>query len=95
MIGPGRRGFGLAALTLAAACALPPQGTSETDRANYLAAARSLDCALVTEGDYVAMEIQSGLSRQQLIDLTGYYLATERAVRLPEGGVKLTTGACA
>jgi hypothetical protein len=49
----------------------------------------------VTEGDFLAMEMQTGLARQQLLDITGRYLSTGGAERLPGGGVKLTTGACA
>jgi len=91
----GRIAVGCLALGLVSGCALPPRGTSEADIARYDAAARTLGCTLVTEGDYLAMEIQTGLVRQQLLDLTAYRLSTGGAARLPSGGVKLTTGACA
>lgn len=85
----------LAGCGLVAACGLPPQGVSQQDLALYDTAARSLGCKLVTEGDYLAAEIQTGLARQQLLDITAYRLSSGGAVKLPEGGVKLTTGACA
>lgn len=88
-------GAGLVALALVAGCVVPPAGTTRDDLARYEAAAKSLDCTLVTEGDFLAMEMQTGLARQQLVDITGRYLSTGGAVRLPAGGVKLTTGACA
>jgi hypothetical protein len=78
-----------------AACALPPQGTTPQDIANYEAAVASIGCDLVTEPDYLAVGIQTGLSREQLLGITQYQLAADRAVSLPEGGIKLTTGACA
>lgn len=76
-------------------CALPPEGVGQEDLARYDAAAKSLGCRLVTEPDYLAAEIQTGLVRQQLLDITAYKLSSGGAVRLPDGGVKLTTGACA
>ncbi|MGX0977986.1 putative lipoprotein YajG [Roseovarius sp. MBR-51] len=85
----------LAALALVAGCALPPQGVTQQDIALYDAAAASLGCSMVTEPDYLAAEIQTGLERQQLLDITAYKLSSGGAVRLPDGGVKLTTGACA
>lgn len=85
----------LAALALVAGCALPPEGVSQQDIALYDGAAASLGCTLVSEPDYLAASIQTGLERQQLLDITAYKLSSGGAVRLPDGGVKLTTGACA
>ncbi len=88
----------IAALTASgflAGCALPPEGVGQEGIARYDAAAKSLGCQLVTEPDYLAAEIQTGLKRQQLLDITAYKLSSGGAVRLPDGGVKLTTGACA
>lgn len=85
----------LVALGLVAGCALPPQGVSKQDIALYDAAAASLGCTMVSEPDYLAVGIQTGLERQQLLDITAYKLSSGGAVRLPDGGVKLTTGACA
>ncbi|WP_375571693.1 hypothetical protein ABWH93_02870 [Seohaeicola saemankumensis] len=83
-----------AALSLAA-CATPPSGTNAQDIANYEAAVASIGCTLITEPDYLAVGIQTGLSREQLLGLTQYQLAARRAESLPEGGIKLTTGVCA
>ncbi len=91
----GRFVIPLAALGLVTGCVVPPQGSSRDDLAIYQQAAQSLNCTLVTEGDFLAMEMQTGLARQQLLDITGRYLSTGGAERLPGGGVKLTTGACA
>jgi hypothetical protein len=85
----------LCALGVLVACAPPPPGTTQEDAARFDAAAGSLGCTLRDEGDYLAMEIQTGLARQQLLDLAAYRLSTGGAERLPDGGVKLTTGACA
>jgi len=74
---------------------VPPPGTTSEDVARFDAAAGSLGCTLRDEGDYLALEIQTGLARQQLLDLAAYRLSTGGAERLPDGGVKLTTGACA
>ena len=84
-----------AAALVLAGCDMPPQGTTPQDIANYEAAVTSIGCQLVTEPDYLAVGIQTGLTREQLLDMTRYQLAARRAVSLPEGGIKLTTGACA
>ncbi len=80
---------------LLAACATPPTGTSAADLANYEAAVASLGCTLVTEPDYLAVGIQTGLTRAQVLGMTHYQLMSRRAESLPEGGIKLTTGVCA
>ena len=85
----------LVAGLLVAACAVPPTGTSPQDIANYEAAVASIGCRLVTEPDYLAVGLQTGLSREQLLSITQYQLAADRAESLPEGGIKLTTGVCA
>jgi hypothetical protein len=85
----------LAALPLASACALPPEGTTEADRAAYDAAVASVGCTLRTDADYAPVELQTGLTRQQIMDISRYRVAQERAVPTPEGGVRLTAGPCA
>lgn len=77
------------------ACAVPPTGTNAQDIANYEAAVASIGCTLVTEPDYLAVGLQTGLSREQLLAMTQYQLTARRATSLPEGGIKLTTGVCA
>ncbi|MEI4231871.1 hypothetical protein [Roseovarius sp. D22-M7] len=90
-----RPALGLGALGLIAACTMIPESVEEQDIARYDAAVASLGCTLVTESDYMAAGLQTGLSRAQLMDITAYKLSSDGAVRLPAGGVELTTGACA
>ena len=85
----------LGAAVVLAGCAMPPQGTSPQDIANYEAAVASIGCTLVTEPDYLAVGLQTGLTREQLLGMTQYQLAARRAESLPEGGIKLITGVCA
>jgi len=78
-----------------AACGGPPEGISEENIADYMTAAASIGCVMKYDSDYLPVEFQAGLTRQQTLDITTYMLATDKAVTLPDGGVKLTTGACA
>ena len=87
--------FAGACLGLTAACALPPPGVSTQDIAAYDTAVASVGCTLVGESDYLPVEFQTGLTRQQVLDITAYKLTSGGAERLADGGVKLTTGACA
>lgn len=86
---------GVAAPLALVACATVPEGVSEQDLARYDSAVQSLGCTIVTEPDYLAVGMQTGLSRAQLLDITAYKLSSHAAKRLPDGGVELTTGACA
>jgi len=78
-----------------AGCDIPPQGTSPEDVTRFQAAVASIGCDMVGESDYLPVELQAGLTRQQVTDLVGYHLATEKAAELADGGVRLTVGACA
>ena len=55
----------IAALGLTA-CAIPPQGVSTQNLAEFDAAVASIGCRLVTEADYLPVELQTGLSREQV-----------------------------
>jgi len=90
-----RLALGLGAAVVVAACATIPDGVSEEDVAQYDAAVASLGCTIVTEPDYLATGIQTGLSRAQLLEIAAYKLSSDAAKRLPGGGIELTTGACA
>lgn len=68
--------------------------TSE-QRESYLAAVATTDCVLIDQRQYGAVEFQADLTREEVIEITQFYLAIGNAVRLPEGGVKVTTGPCA
>ncbi|HKL05970.1 MAG TPA: hypothetical protein VJ929_09190 [Roseovarius sp.] len=78
-----------------AACAMPPEGVEPEDIAEYELAAVSIGCQMVTESDYQPVELQAGLTREQTTAITSYMLSTGKAERLSDGGVRLTTGACA
>ncbi|MEO1140053.1 MAG: hypothetical protein AAFW87_11420 [Pseudomonadota bacterium] len=88
--------WGLTGATLLlAGCGIPPQGTNLQDVARFEAAVASIGCRLVTEADYLPVELQTGLTREQTTSLATYVLNTDRAARLEGGGIILTTGACA
>ena len=82
-------------VALLAGCDAPPEGTSLEDVANFQAAVASIGCKLRSEGDYLPVELQTGLTRQQSTDMAGYHLATDQAEQLEDGGVRLTVGPCA
>ncbi|SHH26083.1 NADH dehydrogenase [Marivita hallyeonensis] len=85
----------IAALSFVAACAIPPQGVTQEDVANFDIAVASIGCDLVSESDYLPVEFQTGLTREQVIQTAQYRVSTEDAVALEGGGVRLVTGACA
>lgn len=85
----------LAGLGLLAACALPPDGVKPDDLVAFDAAVASVGCDLVGESDYLPVELQTGLTREQVVETAQFRLANEQAVALENGGVRLITGACA
>ncbi|MCE0504276.1 MULTISPECIES: hypothetical protein [unclassified Roseivivax] len=89
-----KRLFALGAVTLLAACETPPEGTDETDVANFDSAMATIGCDLVDEGDYQAVEIQTGLSRAQAQEMAAFRVDTGAAARLSNGGIRLKTGPC-
>ncbi len=86
---------GLAAIGLLAGCQMPPQDTTGEDLALFDAAVASIGCDLVGESDYLPVELQTGMTREKLIEVAQYKVSTEEAVPLSNGGVRLVTGACA
>ena len=90
-----RLGAAVVATSIEAGCATPPEGTTQEDVERFEAAIASIGCELVTEADYLPVELQTGLSRDQSTKLAAFVIATERAVRLENGGVKLVKGPCA
>ncbi len=78
-----------------AACDVPPEGTSVENVAAYELAVASIGCEMVSESDYVAVEFQADLTREQATAISQHMLATGKAERLADGGVRLITGACA
>jgi hypothetical protein len=85
----------LIGVSFVSACALPPQGVTQDDIANFDVALASIGCDLVGESDYLPMELQTGLTREQVIEVAQYRVAAEAAVNLEGGGIRLVTGDCA
>ena len=63
--------------------------------ASYDEAVASIGCAMVGESDYMAVEFQADLTREESTTITAQKLAAGKAVKLPEGGARITDGACA
>ncbi|MEQ9260001.1 MAG: hypothetical protein RIG84_13005 [Roseovarius sp.] len=90
-----RAGAVAAAALLLAGCAGTPDGVTEESIARYEAAVVSIGCEMKYESDYLPVELQAGLTREQVSAINGYMLARDKAVRLEDGGMRLTTGGCA
>ena len=86
----------LSALGLTAGClALPPQDTTPEMLAGWDAAVASVGCNLVSEKDYLPVELQTGLTREKVIEIAQYKVQLEEAVSLENGGVRSVVGSCA
>lgn len=85
----------LAGLGLLTACAMPPEGVSQEDLVAFDEAVASIGCDLVGESDYLPVELQTGMTREQVIQTASFRVASEQAVKLENGGVRLITGSCA
>jgi hypothetical protein len=84
-----------AVFALLSACAMPPEGVSDERLAMFDSAVESIGCDLVSEEDYIPVELQTGLNREQVMDVAAYRTAREEGVKLSNGGFRLTTGTCA
>ena len=82
-------------VALISGCGAPPEGTSQDDIADFILAASTSGCDLGHDSDYAPVEFQAGLTREQALNITGFLMARGDAVALPEGGVRITGGACA
>ena len=82
-------------VALISGCGAPPEGTSQDDNADFILAASTIGCDLVHDSDYAPVEFQAGLTREQALNIMGFLMARGDAVALPEGGVRITGGACA
>ena len=90
-----KKAFSLFAVpALVAACAAPPTGVPVDAVSAYDDAVASIGCVMRSDKDYLPVEIQTGMTREQVIQMTAYKLANKQAVKLEDGSVKLTTGAC-
>ncbi|ETX29473.1 hypothetical protein [Roseivivax isoporae] len=88
-----------AALSACDEAALQAMGGGDTfptqaDLASYDTAVASIGCQMETEADYLPVEFQTGLTREQVLQITSRKLSRDEAVRLDSGGVRLTTGPC-
>ncbi|MFW2541740.1 hypothetical protein ACN2XU_03780 [Primorskyibacter sp. 2E107] len=84
----------LAAVPLLAGCMLP-EGVTEEDLMKFDTAVASIGCELSTESHYLPVELQTGMTREKLIEIAQYKVQREQAVPLPSGGVRSVVGACA
>ena len=87
----------LSALAVLAACddvATAP-GQARVDMAELDAAIASIGCVMAYERHFLPVELQTGLEREQIQRVLQRKLFLGQATRLEEGGIQLTTGACA
>lgn len=88
----------LAPLTLAACVETTGTQTGRTpaeDSANFDAAVASIGCDLKFEKDYLPVELQTGMSRDEVLKTAATKVRRGEAVSLQGGGVRSVVGACA
>ncbi|MBP0481946.1 hypothetical protein [Sagittula salina] len=73
---------------------MTPKDTTPEMLATWDAAVASVGCSLVTEADYLPVELQTGLPREKIIEIAQYKVARKEAVSLPSGGVRSVVGVC-
>ena len=73
---------------------MPPEGVDEAAVTRFDNAVKSMGCELVTEPHFLATELQTGLTREQVVGMIQYKLALEQAEPLPEGGHKFLSKGC-
>lgn len=86
----------VATLSALAGCGVPapqdlPAGASE----NFDTSVASIGCELRNERDYLPVELQTGMTREQTIAMAQHKMSSGDAVALDGGAVRLVTGACA
>ena len=82
-------------LLLAAACAMPPKDVDDAAIARFDNAVLSMGCQLITEPHFLATELQTGLTREQVIGMIEYNVALDRAVPMEDGGHQFMLEGCA
>ncbi len=55
----------------------------------------SVGCQLRTEREYLAVELQTGMTREQAMQMGQVRLASGAAQQIEGGGIRLTSGPCA
>lgn len=81
-------------LIATAGCALPPKGIDDAQLRAFDEAVASIGCTLDYESDYLPVELQTGLTREQLQQVANYRIAAGSGVASEAGGFRLTTGTC-
>ncbi|WP_232281536.1 hypothetical protein [Sagittula stellata] len=74
---------------------MAPKDTTPEMLAQWDAAVASIGCDLVSESDYLPVELQTGIPRPMLIEIAQYKIQKQEAVSLENGGVRSVVGACA
>lgn len=91
-----RRVFGACAtLALLSACAMPPEGVTDARLAMFDDAVASIGCDLISEEDYIPVELQTGMTRAQVQETAAYKIEIKEGVALTNGGYRSKVGACA
>ncbi|WP_238367078.1 hypothetical protein [Mesobacterium pallidum] len=72
-----------------------PMQTMAEKVAAYDLAVASIGCRMIGESDYLAVEFQADLTREESVAITEAKLSSGNAERLEDGGVLVTNGACA
>lgn len=62
--------------------------------ANFDAAVASIGCELKFESDYLPVELQTGMSREELQQMAAIKVRRGHAVTLGGGGIRSTVGPC-
>lgn len=88
------RFLALALLAGPLAGCIAPEGVTDQDLANFDTAVASIGCDLVNTSDYLPVELQTGLPRDKVIEVAQYRVTQDQAVKLSNGGIRLTTGRC-
>ncbi|WP_425070426.1 hypothetical protein [Sagittula sp. S175] len=84
-------------MALTAGCVelgMAPQDTTPEMLASWDTAVASVGCSLVSEVDYLPVELQTGLPREKVIEIAQYKVAKGEAVSLDNGGVRSVIGTC-
>ena len=76
-------------------CTPVPEGITPQMLAQYDAAVASIGCDVISERHYLPLELQTGFTREQLIEMGRYRIATESGLPIVGGGMRLYSGDCA
>jgi hypothetical protein len=77
-----------------AGCTPLPDGVTKEMMSTYDAAVASIGCDVITERHYLPLELQTGFSREQLIEMGRYRISKDAGLPIAGGGMRLYSGAC-